>query len=417
MIGSTRQHSVSCASYESIHRMQCFSRGKPCISLGKRWCSRKTPLSNALRRASTLPRNEKRIRTAGRMGEVGPPAARLSLFTDLYSHLAALNGHPALRGQAAAAAEVLRHEGARLHNEMSGRSWPGCKNSGWHDNGNAPGHSPEGQPLRHSTTFAAKFLKGLYMRFKKVISAVAVALAVSSPTYAGVPVVDGINLPQNIMAAIEAVAQTLKQIEQYSTQLQQYENQLQNTVAPAAYIWDQAQTTINNLQRATDTLNYYKTQLGSLDNYLAKFQDVSYYRSAACFSRDGCTAAQRAALDANAATSSQALKKAHDAMFQGIDQQQQNLNNGAAQLQRLQSQAQGASGQMQAIGFANQLASNQANQLLQIRALLIAQQNALATRANADADKEAQQAAARATSAEARIDRTSSPINWLSLTR
>lgn len=255
------------------------------------------------------------------------------------------------------------------------------------------------------------------MRFKKVISAVAVALAVSSPTYAGVPVVDGINLPQNIMAAIEAVAQTLKQIEQYSTQLQQYENQLQNTVAPAAYIWDQAQTTINNLQRATDTLNYYKTQLGSLDNYLAKFQDVSYYRSAACFSRDGCTAAQRAALDANAATSSQALKKAHDAMFQGIDQQQQNLNNGAAQLQRLQSQAQGASGQMQAIGFANQLASNQANQLLQIRALLIAQQNALATRANADADKEAQQAAARATSAEARIDRTSSPINWLSLTR
>jgi len=36
------------------------------------------------------------------------------------------------------------------------------------------------------------------------------------------------------------VAQTLKQIEQYQTQLQQYENMLQNTMAPAAYIWDQA---------------------------------------------------------------------------------------------------------------------------------------------------------------------------------
>lgn len=231
--------------------------------------------------------------------------------------------------------------------------------------------------------------------FAAKAAALATAVLLSTaPAQAGIPVIDGTNLSQNIMTALESVAQTLKQIEQYSTQLQQYENQLQNTVAPAAYIWDQAQNTITNLQRATDTLNYYKTQLGSLDNYLAKFQDVSYYRASSCFQRAGCTADQRAALDANSVTTSQALKKAHDAMFQGIDQQQSNLNNDAAQLQRLQAQAQGATGQMAAIGFANQLASNQANQLLQIRALLIAQQNALATRANADADKEAQRSAA-----------------------
>ncbi|MFN3468122.1 MAG: P-type conjugative transfer protein TrbJ [Novosphingobium sp.] len=231
--------------------------------------------------------------------------------------------------------------------------------------------------------------------FAAKAAALATAVLLSTaPVQAGIPVIDGTNLSQNIMTALESVAQTLKQIEQYSTQLQQYENQLQNTVAPAAYIWDQAQNTITNLQRATDTLNYYKTQLGSLDNYLAKFQDVSYYRASSCFQRAGCTADQRAALDANSVTTSQALKKAHDAMFQGIDQQQSNLNNDAAQLQRLQAQAQGATGQMAAIGFANQLASNQANQLLQIRALLIAQQNALATRANADADKEAQRSAA-----------------------
>lgn len=51
---------------------------------------------------------------------------------------------------------------------------------------------------------------------------------------AGIPVVDGTNLTQNIMSAIEAVAQTAKQIQEYQTQLQQYENQLQNTMAPAA---------------------------------------------------------------------------------------------------------------------------------------------------------------------------------------
>ncbi len=231
--------------------------------------------------------------------------------------------------------------------------------------------------------------------FAAKAAALATAVLLSTaPAHAGIPVIDGTNLSQNIMTALESVAQTLKQIEQYSTQLQQYENQLTNTVAPAMYIWDQAQNTINNLQRATDTLSYYKTQLGSLDNYLAKYQDVNYYRASSCFQRSGCTADQLAALDANSVTASQALKKAHDAMFQGIDQQQSNLNNDAAQLQRLQSQAQGASGQMQAIGFANQLASNQANQLLQIRALLIAQQNALATRSSADADREALQSAA-----------------------
>ena len=49
---------------------------------------------------------------------------------------------------------------------------------------------------------------------------------------------------------------------------------------------------------------------------------------------------------------------------------------------------------MEAIGYANQLASQQANQLLQIRGLLIAQQNAVTTKMQADMAKEAQQEAA-----------------------
>ena len=100
----------------------------------------------------------------------------------------------------------------------------------------------------------------------------------TSPVQAGIPVIDGGNLVQNVMSAMEAVAQTAKQIEQYQTQLQQYENMLQNTMAPAAYIWDQAQATIGKLVEAQNTLAYYQNQLGSLDNYLSKFQDVAYYR-------------------------------------------------------------------------------------------------------------------------------------------
>jgi P-type conjugative transfer protein TrbJ len=188
---------------------------------------------------------------------------------------------------------------------------------------------------------------------------------------------------------MEAVAQTLKQIQEYQTQLQQYENQLQNTMAPAAHIWDQAQRTINDLNQATNTLAYYQNQLGSLDAYLGKFQDVAYYRSSPCFSATGCSDAERAAMEENRRLASESQKRANDALFKGLEQQQDNLEADARQLTRLQSAAQGADGQLAAIGYANQLASNQANQLLQIRSLLIAQQNAEATRLASELDDSA----------------------------
>ena len=237
--------------------------------------------------------------------------------------------------------------------------------------------------------------KFLAAKVALAVTLMAGSITTMSPAQAGIPVIDGGNLVQNVMTAIESVAQTLKQIEQYQTQLQQYENMIQNTVAPAAYIWDQAQSTINGLMNAVDTLNYYKTQLGSVDSYLGKFQDVAYYRSSPCFNgTGGCTPAEQAAMAENRRLASESQKKANDALFKGLDRQQDALKSDARQLERLQSAAQGANGQMQAIGFANQLAAQQANQLLQIRGLMVAQQNAIATRMQVEADREAQQQAA-----------------------
>ena len=224
--------------------------------------------------------------------------------------------------------------------------------------------------------------------------ALVVALFATSPAQAGITVIDISNLRQNIMAVMEAASQTAKQIQQYQTQLQQYENMLQNTMAPAAYIWDQAQSTINDLTEATNTLAFYENQLGSLDAYLDKFQDVGYYRSSPCFSSSGCSDAERAVIAENRRLASEAQKKAIDAAFKALKQQQTNLAADAQQLNRLQLGAQSAAGQLAAIGHANQLASHQAHQLLQIRALLIAQQNAVITRMQAEADREAVQQAA-----------------------
>ena len=236
---------------------------------------------------------------------------------------------------------------------------------------------------------------------RKILAAkVALLMAVSSipggitPAYAGIPVIDGANLGQNIMNVIESVAHTAKQIQQYQTQLQQYENMLKNTTQPSMQIWDAATTTMNQLRGSIDTLNYYKTSLGSIDAYLGKFKDTAGYRANPCFSPTGCTPAEWSALKDQERIGSESQKKATDALFKGLEKQQDAMESDATQVQRLQSAANGAQGQMEAIGYANQLASHQSNQLLQIRGLLIAQQNAVATRNQALADREAKEAAA-----------------------
>jgi P-type conjugative transfer protein TrbJ len=227
-------------------------------------------------------------------------------------------------------------------------------------------------------------MKHKHIRFLAAKTALVLGLTVagfSTPAHAGIPVIDGTNLAQNIMTAIESVAQTLKQIEQYRTQLQQYENMLQNTAAPAAYIWDQAQTTINGLMNAVDTLSYYERQLGSIDGYLDKFQDVNYYKSSPCFTNAGCSAAEWNAMKQVQQLASQSQKKANDALFRGLKDQQQNLKNDASTLQRLQSAAQGATGRCKPSATPTSSPVSRLISSLQIRGLLIAQQNAVTTQA------------------------------------
>lgn len=72
---------------------------------------------------------------------------------------------------------------------------------------------------------------------------------------------------------------------------------LQNTAAPAAYIWDQANATINKLMQAQDMLSYYTNQAGSLESYLAKYQDINYYRDSSCFQLGGCSDSDKTVME------------------------------------------------------------------------------------------------------------------------
>ena len=210
-----------------------------------------------------------------------------------------------------------------------------------------------------------------------VALALVAALPVSSPG-TGIPVIDFSNLTQNVVTALHQVSAYAQQVQQYQLQLQQYANQVKNTVAPVAQVWQAAQGTMNSV---LGTVNMFRGGGSQLQGYLSQFQDVNYWLSASPNAYTYQTAG------------SVAQKQANDAMVKGIVQQQAQIRADAAALERLQSQASTADGQMKALMAANQLAALEQEQLLQIRALLVQEQQALAamnaTNANDAAMREA----------------------------
>lgn len=216
---------------------------------------------------------------------------------------------------------------------------------------------------------------------KSVLTAVtlvvAAALPLSSP--GSMPVIDFSNLTQNVITALHQVSAYAQQVQQYQLQLQQYANQIRNTVAPAAQVWQQAQQTMNSVM---GTVNMFQGGQSQLQGYLNQFQNVNYWLSASPSSYTWQTAG------------SLAQKQANDALVNGIVAQQAQIRTDAATLERLQSQASTAEGQMAALMAANQLAALQQEQLLQIRALLVQEQQALAARSQTLANDEAMRQAA-----------------------
>jgi P-type conjugative transfer protein TrbJ len=120
----------------------------------------------------------------------------------------------------------------------------------------------------------------------------------------------------------------------------------------------------------------------ALQSYLNQFQNVNYWLSASPGNYTYQTAG------------SVAQKQANDALVKGIVAQQAQIRADAATLERLQSQASSADGQMKALMAANQLAALQQEQLLQIRELLVQEQQALAARGQTLANDEAMREAA-----------------------
>lgn len=151
-------------------------------------------------------------------------------------------------------------------------------------------------------------MKKAILAAKKLLS-VLVLSSFSFGAFAGIPVIDGANLTQNVLDVIEAVTQTAQQLNQYEMQMDQYQNQLQNTKNLASFEWNDAQSTMTNLQNLTDTLNSYKQKLGTINGYLDKYKQLSDYESNSCFTALGCTSADKTALTQNQQFHSDWLRK------------------------------------------------------------------------------------------------------------
>lgn len=225
---------------------------------------------------------------------------------------------------------------------------------------------------------------------------IGIAGLASNTRATGIPVIDSLNVTQTTITAIESVEQTIKQIEEYKTQLEQYENMIRNTLAPPAYLWAKAQYAMNRLIHLTNTIRYYEQTYGGIDGYMQRFRNVEYYRSSPCFSvEEKCNEGAWKLLKEGQNTSTDAQKKANDGLLTGLSEHQSQMPLDAAHLQLLQQKTETAEGQMAALQYANQLAAFQANQLLQMRQMLIAHHNALNTQAQAEVDLKAMQQAAR----------------------
>lgn len=228
-----------------------------------------------------------------------------------------------------------------------------------------------------------------------------VSFAVPQARASGIPVLDAANLSQSVMDVLESIQQGLTQVEQYATQIDQYatqvrqfEQEVQNTIAPAMYVWDKANQYVSMGQNIMNEVKAFADNPSALGSHFDKYQNPGTYRSSPCYKGTGCSAAQRKAeadrFDYQANASKGALETQVKMLAQELRQMRSDGNN----LESIQQQTEGAQGRMQAAQAANQLAANTANQLLAIRGMLVASQQAEATRNQQLMDQEARRTAA-----------------------
>lgn len=207
------------------------------------------------------------------------------------------------------------------------------------------------------------------------------------------PVIDTTNLIQSTTTAISSVSSTATQAMQYALQVKQYYDQVKSLAKPLSYLWgspDSVKIGVEDLQKMTDKIVKDKKKfIGNL-----KVKDVTDYKNDLVANESKNPDMVKEERQAKEAALSKSQKDAYAALEANIQKQAKLISDDISNLQKLQRDSQGAEGETAMIGYTNQFASKQVNQLLQIRNLLALQEQARITKAQADLDTQSRQKAA-----------------------
>lgn len=218
----------------------------------------------------------------------------------------------------------------------------------------------------------------------KIFIVMCLFLAPSYVCSGGIPVIDGANLSQNMLTAVEEIAQTLKQVQEYKTQMDQYERQVNNSLDFDEFLWDEADSTISDMLGTISSIEAMKN--------LAK--DTAGYLDAM---KDGVTSQEIDNMYARFTNLNDRENQTIDELITTIENQQTTIQDDADKLVGLQEKAEegGAVGQMQALQTANMLSGHMSNQLLQLRSVMQAQSQADAALRLRQNDQDARSEAAK----------------------
>src|SRR5208283_1086010 len=159
---------------------------------------------------------------------------------------------------------------------------------------------------------------------------------------------------QNVAAVLKQVDQYAEQVRQYQTQLMQYAQQLKDAALPVSQIWNQAQRTMGDMMNLVN-----QAQNGQMLAYVQQYKDLNGWLSSGGY------------YNPNTLQQGYALQKStNDTALQLAQAQRQALLNDAQRFQGLESAAGSADGADKLMSYANQIAAEEAQQLMQMRTLI-----------------------------------------------
>lgn len=231
-------------------------------------------------------------------------------------------------------------------------------------------------------------MSNLIKRYKSFIFILFLLVSIKKSYALTWHVIDWGNLAKNAAILEESIRQTKQQIDNYRLHLEQMKLMVKNITKPNRFIWDDIQSSINNINYSIRTLRSYKEKLGGIQEFLDEYMSLKDYEKL-----NPNNPNYQKLIKKHREFTTTVVQQTNDDLLTVTVQQQAKLEKEAIKLRELQGLVKSAEGNLQAISYTNQLMAQQNNQILQMRTAQLAQQAARAAKQRAEADEKAQRIA------------------------